>query len=82
MEKPNRRSDPIQGILFKSPPVHLKSRAEARAKKTHFKSGKNFLSHIPSIKAKATRLRRYPQMPKITEEPNDSVNCSMFNDQL
>lgn len=81
MNKSSRHSDPIQGILFKTEPVLLKSRAVERAKKQRFGSMK-FLSHIPDIKVRSKRLRRHArsEMPVIEIKP-EPKNCSMFNDQ-
>lgn len=63
-----KKSDPIQGILFKSPPVHLQGRAMKRAQQereevTYYK---NFFLKAPKLKASPLRISRRFKKPKTT----------------
>ena len=57
----NMKSDPLQGILFKTKPVLLEERAVKRATKTETRievQSPHFYDKIQALKERTERLRR------------------------
>jgi hypothetical protein len=58
------KSDPLQGILFKTKPVRLETKARARAQLEAIRQNekpKNFFSKLPTLK-RNHRLTRKPKL--------------------